>query len=95
MKEADMHCLLCHTLEQAFVARRREYCEASSLASHAVSSKFAAYFNVEMERALNELLDHRSVCRSEFGELARLPILARPGLKQQELLHIGSIETAA
>jgi hypothetical protein len=51
--------------------------------------------NVEMERALNELQDHRSVCRSAMSESARLPVVARLGLNQQEALRIGSIETAA
>jgi hypothetical protein len=94
-KGADMRCLLCRNLEQAFEATRREFIESSSLACYSVSKKFAAYLNVEMERALNELQDHRSVCRSAMSESARLPVVARLGLNQQEALRIGSIETAA
>jgi hypothetical protein len=97
-----MRCLLCRNLEQAFEARRREYIEAGSLAFYSVSTKFAAYKNVEMERALNELLDHRSVCRSAVSELSRLPVVAMngpvvamSGIDQRDVRTIGSVETAA
>lgn len=104
-----MRCLLCRNLEQAFEARRREYIEAGSLAFYSVSKKFAAYKNVEMERALNELLDHQSVCRSVIGELSRLPVVAMNrsvaalngpvvalnGMDPRDVRRVGSIETAA
>ena len=63
-----MRCALCLDLEAAFEARRNEYIEASSLAYFRVSKKFAAYMNVEMERALIELEDHRSACLSAMNQ---------------------------
>ena len=68
-----MRCLLCRNLELAFEARRREYMEASSLAYYSVSKKFAAYMNVEMERALIELQEHRSICLSANNETLHAP----------------------
>jgi len=50
-----MHCVLCENLERAFEAKRSEYIESGSLAYYRVSKKFAAYKNVEMERARLEL----------------------------------------
>jgi hypothetical protein len=80
--EVAMRCLLCSSLQQAFEARRQDYIEASLLASRSFSSKFAAYMNVEMERALNELEDHRSVCLSNANKLqplaAVVPIRRQP-----------------
>ena len=75
-----MHCQLCRNLEQAFETRRSAFVEASSLASFQVSNRFAAYLNVEMERALIELQDHRSICRTAVTESAGLPVvqLRRP-----------------
>jgi hypothetical protein len=57
-----MHCLHCESLELAFEASRSEYIEATSLANYRISKRFAAYKNVEMERARTELEEHRSVC---------------------------------
>jgi hypothetical protein len=74
--EADMRCLLCRNLEQAVEARRSEFIQASSHTYLGENNKFAAYLNVEMERALNELQDHRSVCRAAMNELAGLPGVA-------------------
>jgi hypothetical protein len=71
--EENMRCLLCRNLESAFEARRREYTEASSLAYYSVSKKFAAYMNVEMERALIELQEHRSICLSANNETLHGP----------------------
>jgi hypothetical protein len=90
-----MRCPLCLNLESAFEARRREYLEASSLAYFRVSKKFAAYMNVEMERALIELEEHRSVCRSAINESARLPVVAELCLNHKEAFRSSSIGTAA
>jgi len=75
-----MVCLLCQNLQQAFEAQRSEYIEASSLACFRVSKKFAAYKNVEMERALIELQEHQSVCVLAANASGRLPagVLLRP-----------------
>lgn len=89
-----MQCQLCLNLEQAFEARRREYIQASSLASRSVSSKFAAYTNVEMERALNELQDHRSVCLINANKLH--PSATVVQIRQQpEPVHGGAIGSLA
>jgi len=75
-----MHCLLCENLQRTFVARRMEYIESSSLAYFRVSKKFAAYKNVEMERALIELQEHQSACVSAANLSGYLPAgaLLRP-----------------
>jgi hypothetical protein len=90
-----MHCLLCENLERTFEARRMEYIESGSLAYFRVSKKFAAYKNVEMERARIELQEHQSVCVSAANVTGRLPIgtLLRP--PQPERFHKGRIGAAA
>lgn len=57
-----MGCQLCLNLEHALEEKRKEYLQASSSSCSLVSSKFAAYMVVEMERARFELEDHRSTC---------------------------------
>jgi hypothetical protein len=66
---------------------------ASSLASHSISKKFAAYMNVEMERALNELEEHRSVCRTAAGELAGASVVTQIRHQQRETLRANTVET--
>jgi hypothetical protein len=90
-----MRCPLCLNLELAFEARRNEYLEASSLAYFRVSKKFAAYMNVEIERALIELEEHRSVCLSAMNESARLPVVAELCLKHKEAFQSRPVGTAA
>jgi len=90
-----MHCLLCENLQQAFEARQREYIESGSLAYYQVSKKFAAYKNVEMERARIELQEHQSVCVSAANVSGRLPAgtMLRP--PRQERLRTGPVGAAA
>jgi hypothetical protein len=57
-----MDCLICRDLEQKLEARRMQFAEACGSASYGVSTKSAAYRNVDMEQARSELQDHRSVC---------------------------------
>jgi hypothetical protein len=90
-----MHCQLCKNLQQAFETRRSAFLEASSLASFQVSSRFAAYLNVEMERALIELQEHRSTCRSTVNETNGLPILAQLRRAPQEVLLTRPVGSAA
>jgi hypothetical protein len=90
-----MHCQLCRNLEQAFESRRSAFIEASSLASFQVSSRFAAYLNVEMERALIELEEHRSNCRSAVGENAGLPVVGQIRITAQNVLRGRSVGSAA
>jgi len=90
-----MICQSCLNLEQAFEARQREYIEASSLATYSISKKFAAYMNVEMERALIELEEHRSVCRFAARDTTSLPVAAPLRRKHPEGIRIGPLGTVA
>jgi len=93
--EDGMGCLVCGNLERAFEARWREYIEASSGAYFTVSSKFAAYLNVEMERARTELQEHRLVCLSAANISASLPAVALRQLPQKERVRGNPVESAA
>jgi hypothetical protein len=90
-----MRCLLCRNLESAFEARRREYVEASSAAYYSVSKKFAAYMNVEMERALIELEEHRSICLSAMNEPAHASVASQLRRPPQKELRTGAEVSAA
>jgi hypothetical protein len=90
-----MHCQLCRNLQIAFETRRSAFVEASSLASFQVSSRFAAYLNVEMERALIELQEHRSVCRSAVNEKAGFPLAAQIRLAPAEALRTSTVGSPA
>jgi hypothetical protein len=90
-----MHCLLCENLERTFEARRSEYVESGSLAYFRVSKKFAAYKNVEMERARIELQEHQSVCVSAANVSGRLPVGALLRPPQQAGFRKDRIEAAA
>jgi hypothetical protein len=93
--ESRTSCPLCLNLQLAFEARQREFIQASSLAYYLVSKKFAAYMNVEMERARIDLQDHMSVCTFTASEPERLPCLSEIGLRRQEVLHSSTLVTAA
>ena len=67
-----MDCLVCRDLEQKIEARRKLFAEARCSASFGVSSKSAAYRNVDMEQARSELQDHRSVCACVSRKLPAL-----------------------
>jgi hypothetical protein len=88
-----MYCVLCENLQQAFEARRSEYIESGSLAYYRVSKKFAAYKNVEMERARIELQEHQSVCVSAANLSGRLPagtLLRPPHPERLRHTHVGA-----
>lgn len=57
-----MDCPICKRLERTLESRRRAYIEASSSAYYRVSTRLAAYENVEMERAKSDLQAHLLVC---------------------------------
>jgi hypothetical protein len=80
-----MYCLLCENLERAFDARQKEYFESATLACFRVSRKFAAYKNVEMERARLELQEHQLVCVAAANASGRLPggTLLRPAPQER------------
>jgi hypothetical protein len=90
-----MRCPLCRNLEIAFEAKQIEYNEASSLAYYRVSKKFAAYLNVEMERARTELEEHRLVCLSAANESSFPTVVAPLRLAQQEEIRSSTVMTAA
>ena len=68
-----MECPICRDRERAYQARLSEYTEARSSACYQVSTKLAAFKNVEMERAKSDLEEHRLVCVSAIRVLAPLP----------------------
>jgi len=88
-----MHCQLCESLELAFEARRGEYIEATSLANYRISKRFAAYKNVEMERARTELEEHQSVC--VLAGAAPAPTAALLRIAQREQLQGQPVGSAA
>jgi hypothetical protein len=57
-----MSCPVCKRLERTFEGWNTECVRARSSLYAGVSSRFAAYDFVEMERARSELQMHRSVC---------------------------------
>ncbi len=57
-----MGCPVCKRLERTFEGWNTECIRARSSLYCTISSRFAAYDNVEMERARSELEMHRSVC---------------------------------
>jgi hypothetical protein len=79
-----MSCPICRDLERAFEATHSEYIEARHGAYYRVSMKFAAYKNVDMERARNELEEHRMACASAVKETALIPVAALLRLAREE-----------
>jgi hypothetical protein len=59
-----MDCLVCKGLQRVFESRRSEYIEARSAAYYRVSTEFAAYKNVDKERAESNLEEHQLLCVS-------------------------------
>lgn len=68
-----MDCSICRDLKRAFETGLSEYIEARSSASYGLSTKLAAFKNVEMERTKSELKEHRLVCVSAIRVIALLP----------------------
>ena len=63
-----MDCLRCVDLEQAFEFRLSKYIEARFSAYYRVSTELAAKKNVDMERARNDLEEHRLICVSPLRQ---------------------------
>jgi hypothetical protein len=59
-----MDCLECKNLEEVLESRLSQYVEARSAAYYRVSTELAARKNVDMERAKNDLEEHRLICVS-------------------------------
>ncbi len=70
-----MSCPICDDFERALEDRTSEYHKARSNAVYChISSRFVAYSEIEMARALSELEMHRSVCASVAAEPHSPPI---------------------
>ena len=72
-----MGCPVCKRLERTFEGWNTEYLRARSSLYCQVSSRFAAYDNVEMERARSELQMLRSECLLAVAKAARLPLASK------------------
>jgi len=57
-----MHCVVCMDLKQAFEFRLGKYREARSAAFYQVCTQLAAKKKVDIERAMNDLEEHRLIC---------------------------------
>ena len=57
-----MDCLECKNLEEVFESRVSKYNDARSAAYYRVSTELAAKNNVDMERARNDLEEHKLIC---------------------------------
>jgi hypothetical protein len=79
-------------LENLFEARRIEYSGALRAPYYLVSKRFAAYKNVELERARNELEEHRSVCPFAFNTPDAFPEPFLLDVDRHEELGSGLIE---
>jgi hypothetical protein len=66
-----MPCLVCRNLERAFESRNSDYLRARDAAYCRISTEFAAYQDVEMERAKSDLQEHRLGCAAAIAEAAR------------------------
>ena len=66
-----MGCPVCKRLERTFEGWNTECLRARSSLYCQVSSRFAAYDNVEMERARSELQMHRSKCLLAVAKAAK------------------------
>jgi hypothetical protein len=61
-------------LERALQNRNAEYLRARSAAYCRISTEFAAYQDVEMERAKSDLEEHRALCVSVVPEEGADPL---------------------
>jgi hypothetical protein len=76
-----MGCPVCKRLERTFEGWNTECIRARSSLYSSVSSRFAAYDVVEMERARSELQMHRSVCVLGLAQAIGLPSAPRSASK--------------
>jgi len=73
-----MGCPVCKRLERTFEGWNTECIRARSSLYASVSSRFAAYDVVEMERARSDLQMHRSVCVLGLADAIGLPAVPPP-----------------
>jgi hypothetical protein len=55
-------CLECENLIQTFESKVAKYLAARSAALYRISTEFAAKQQVDMERAKNDMEEHRLIC---------------------------------
>lgn len=73
-----MDCLVCKDLDRALKSTLASYIQARSAAFHRVCTDIAAKKEVDMERAKNDLQEHRLGCPFAIrDEAAKVP--DRPG----------------
>jgi len=80
-----MSCVRCRDLERALEVRQTEYSDALASAYYRISRKFAAYVSVELERARNELEEHRSICNFAIRQPVALVAHALPRFAEKQL----------
>ena len=73
-----MGCPVCKRLERTFEGWNSECIRARSSLYCSVSTRLAAYDNVEMERARSELQMHRSACVFAVTKAAGPPAAPPP-----------------
>ena len=67
------NCLKCENLNRVYESRLTRYLAARSAALYRISTEFAAKQQVEMERAKNDMEEHRLIC--PFVAKVRCPAL--------------------
>ncbi len=76
-----MRCPICDDFERALGDRTCEYQKAcSNTLYRKISSRFVAYSEIEMARAMSELDMHRSVCASAVAEANRKPAISNTAI---------------
>ena len=86
-----MGCPVCKRLERTFEGWNTECIRARSSLYIGVSTRFAAYDVVEMERARSEMEMHRSVCVLGLANALGRPSAPRPAFKisGRQIVHPG------
>src|SRR5208337_4898125 len=75
-------CPVCKRLERTFEGWNSECVRARSSLYDSISTRFAAYDNVEMERARSELQMHRSVCLFPVAKPVARPAVRPPSSRK-------------
>ena len=90
-----MDCLVCKELERVFESRHSEYIEARSAAYCQVTTEFAAYKNVDKERAKSDLEEHQLSCVSA-AKVRQCVLLGRQDMERRAAgLHTTSASSHA
>jgi len=84
-----MACVICKDLERVFELRRSNYLEALSAAYYRVSVQVAAHKDVEMERAKNDLEEHRLACVDAAATSAPPLANEKPRSSRKQAVKLG------